>query len=495
MERIMKRKIYSAAVLAIFGGLNAFAQDTYDAARVSSSELNGTARYVGMGGAMGALGGDLSAISSNPAGLGIYRSNDIAVTGGINFLKADGFNNSDKNRLSFDQAGIALTYKFGNYSSLKYINYSFNYKKNQNFFDVFAESDTWNGNFSQTQSIAEFADGVQKKLLGNLAGLAYDNCLIEDASSNKYTGLKGQNYDYVSNQTGSNNEYAFSVAANWNDKYFLGATFGVRDISYTRDVYYAEDVATNDNNVTGYDMYNYYHSKGDGFYMKLGGIIRPFDDSSFRIGATIETPTWYSMTDENAVAIDVYGKNVPRHNDKEYGNIVDYVVITPWKFGLNLGHTIGTNIAIGAEYEFADYSHAKLCDPDGYEDDYSYSVNNETKEFLKGVHSLKLGAEFKLTSEFAIRGGYNYVTSVFDENASRVVYGDDWMSETSFTNNYNLNRYTCGLGYRGKNLYADVAYQFTDMKREFCEFYDSGLAPLQNKLNKHQVSLTVGFRF
>ena len=56
MERIMKRKIYSAAVLAIFGGLNAFAQDTYDAARVSSSELNGTARYVGMGGAMGALG-------------------------------------------------------------------------------------------------------------------------------------------------------------------------------------------------------------------------------------------------------------------------------------------------------------------------------------------------------------------------------------------------------------------------------------------------------
>ena len=53
------------------------AQTIYDGAKLTGKDLNGTARIVGMGGAMGALGGDISTMGTNPAGIGLYRSSDL----------------------------------------------------------------------------------------------------------------------------------------------------------------------------------------------------------------------------------------------------------------------------------------------------------------------------------------------------------------------------------------------------------------------------------
>lgn len=58
----------------------AFAQSAIDAYRFSQPDLRGTARFMGMGGAFGALGGDLSTLSQNPAGIGVYRSNELGFT-------------------------------------------------------------------------------------------------------------------------------------------------------------------------------------------------------------------------------------------------------------------------------------------------------------------------------------------------------------------------------------------------------------------------------
>lgn len=73
-------RILAICILLIgVGFLNA--QTTiYDANRWMGSDLNGTARFVGMGGAMGALGGDITTMGTNPAGIGIYRSNDFMVS-------------------------------------------------------------------------------------------------------------------------------------------------------------------------------------------------------------------------------------------------------------------------------------------------------------------------------------------------------------------------------------------------------------------------------
>ena len=131
------------SVFGLMGAMTAFAQNAYDAERIISTELNGTARFVGMGGAMGALGGDLSVMGTNPAGIGIYRSNDFALSFGFNNTETkSAFGNSlmkeDRNRASFDQAGFVYSNKVGNRTTLRYVNFGFNYQKSKNFNRLFS---------------------------------------------------------------------------------------------------------------------------------------------------------------------------------------------------------------------------------------------------------------------------------------------------------------------------------------------------------------------
>ena len=135
------KMMIGACALAI--SLGASAQTQYDAARLMGGELNGTARFVGMGGAMGALGGDISVIGTNPAGIGIYRSNDFAVSFGFNNTAAESnFSGTkmkdNRTRASFDQVGFVYSTKIGNNTSLRYINFGFNYHKSKNFNKVSA---------------------------------------------------------------------------------------------------------------------------------------------------------------------------------------------------------------------------------------------------------------------------------------------------------------------------------------------------------------------
>lgn len=135
-------------VSALLTGMAVSAQNQYDAERLMGSELNGTARFVGMGGAMGALGGDISVMSTNPAGIGIFRSNDVSTTFGFNNTSANSsFNGTsmkeDRTRASFDQIGFVYSNKIGNNTSLRYVNFGFNYHKSKNFNRVFSAGGNW----------------------------------------------------------------------------------------------------------------------------------------------------------------------------------------------------------------------------------------------------------------------------------------------------------------------------------------------------------------
>ena len=100
----LKYIFITAALLNMFC---ASAQDIYTMESVTSEDLNGTARFIGMGGAMSALGADISTMGTNPAGIGLYRSADVATSLSLNAL-AEGqkFDEHGKTRMSYDQAGI-----------------------------------------------------------------------------------------------------------------------------------------------------------------------------------------------------------------------------------------------------------------------------------------------------------------------------------------------------------------------------------------------------
>lgn len=472
-----------------------YAQDYYDAQNFATSDLNGTARFVAMGGALGALGGDINVMSTNPAGTGVYRSSDAALSASGVFA-GDGARGHDGSRLSFDQGGAVITFDMENPldKGLQFVNFGLNYQKKRNFlFNQHTNINNLDNYYSQTFQIADLCNySYENSYWGTIADMSatqdgVHGTILDESGEYGYNGFPGSFAKFEKATYGSNSQADVNVSFNLNDQFFFGASVGVYDIDYSRESFYQETGV--DGNV--YDFSNWYKTEGDGFDVKLGFIFRPIEDSPFRIGAYVHTPIWYRMTDTNGAILRLNNQYVSSATNSEY----DYRYRTPWKFGVNIGHTIGQNFAIGAEYEFQDLGSTHYSEIDGIYTDYFRNQNELIKEIFRGQHTLKVGAEYKPTQAFSIRVGYNFVSSPFKKNAYRIIGYDSAYTETDYTNWGNINRFTAGLGYRYKSGYLDLAYQYQAQKGDFYAFDNVGLPPVQVKANRSQLLATLGFRF
>lgn len=537
----MKRNKLMMAIGALIASIGVCAQTEYDITPIMETELNGTARFVGMGGAMGALGGDITTIGTNPAGIGIYRSNDIAVSVSYNDIQSKGtFNGTttkdSRSRLSFDQIGFVYSNKIGNNTSLRYINFGFNYRKQNNFNKRFAMQGNMIGGTSQTGYIAYQTaqggatfDSFSNMVFDQNDVEAYDNRhfgwlsvmggrtglvdAVQDNETNE-TWFYGWNGDYASCRSetkGGVNVYDFNVSFNIEDRFYFGLTVGAYDVDYSRYSIYGEDLyRTSDAGdlEASYSYEHWYKTDGSGVDVKLGFIVRPFEYSPLRLGFAVHTPTWYSLTESYSARLrteyDVLDENnqINRYNaetDTYYGwggDVVnDYELTTPWKFNVSAGYTIGTAVALGAEYEYADYSTAKLKNGDGYEDDYMYTQNHYIKEDLKGVHTLRLGVEAKPIPELSLRAGYNYSSAVYNKDAYKELSPYTTRTDTQYANSRAKNTFSVGFGYKLSNFYADVAYMYSMQKADFYSFDDVSLPATKAKDEKSRVLLTLGVKF
>lgn len=483
------------------------AQDTYDAANFANTDLNGTARYVGMGGALGALGGDLSTMGANPAGIALFRHHEVAGTASMLFTGESGQLGHDKTRGSLDQLGIVFAFDTENpsHTGVQYVNFGVNYHKTRNHLGNFNTNvQNLNGTFSQTYQIANLANqaydndswGMMADLsapLYNEAGeLSKDGIITDWYDDNGnfagYDGVPAQSALYQRHQWGSTTQTDFNLSMNVSNQFFFGATVGIYDVKYSRDAWYQE-VGTDGN---AYDFTNWYDTDGYGFDVKLGAIIRPIPSSPFRIGLTIHTPTWYRLEDQNGSTLYYNDQFVAQDATDPY----EYEYRTPWKFGVSLGTTVGNYFAIGAEYEYSDLgtAHYNVSD-DMNNNDYFRYINSQTKQMLKSQHTFKVGMEVKPADHFAIRAGYNYVSSPFDRSAYRTIAYDSPFTETDFCNWKGINRFTFGIGFGFKGGYFDLAYQYQSQKGDFYAFDDVDLLPTQVENNRSQLLGTLGFRF
>ena len=515
---MIKKGMVAVGSLMLAMAVNA--QNAYDAERVLGNDLNGTARYVGMGGAMSALGGDISVMGTNPAGIGIFRSNDISASFGFNSTSTESvFNGTgmkeDKTRASLDQIGFVYSHKIGNTTSLRYVNFGFNYHKSKNFNRLFGMGGQLDG-LSQSWQLAQ-----EMSSAGVNSASAFDNIL--DAENpyreywNKYPvlgvlgattgvvdffegsvmGWDGYSNNFYSEERGGISQYDFNVAFNIEDRVYIGATLGIYDVNYDRYSSYTEELNNDygeDNG--GYTLDNYYGLEGTGVDLKLGVIVRPMEDSPFRLGLAIHTPTWYELTESfNAtLSSDIlaypkaYSETLSDYLDYNYLSY-DYRMITPWKFNVSAGTTLGGLVALGAEYEYADYGSSKLQDIDGYELGDQWSV----EDYLKSVHTFRVGMEARLAPQFSVRAGYNYTSAAFADDAYSALAS--YRTSTDFNNIQAKNTFTCGLGYRGSVVYADLAYKYDAYKSDFYAFDDIDLSATKVDNNRHQLVFTLGARF
>jgi opacity protein-like surface antigen len=537
------RKILTAGLL--LAGLPLSAQDIYKMETFSGEDLNGTARFVGMGGAMSALGADISTIGTNPAAIGLYRRSDISMTGSLQTQSsAESFANRDKTHASFDQMGFVYAAKLGN-DKFRFVNFGFNYHKRRNFKNYFTGRGTLNG-LSQSLQLLDLSyvgggfldldNDDDRERTTPLTLAAYDTQLLEkttDANGNVtgYTPVSGmaQRYYYQRANWGGIQQYDFNLSMNWNDQVYAGMTIGLYNVNYHSYTNYSETLA-NPADIT--DQADYYTTNeesisGTGIDVKLGVILRPFEDSPFRVGVAIHTPTFYDLTSSQRLYM-----NTPFESTDNQGNVIasysdrainpgdnDYKIRTPWKFNISMATTVGNILALDAEYEYRDFGSTSVRYPDyGYNDRWNEGISgwhnsfrdpdldNEASRYLKSMSTLRLGAELRMSSNAYLRVGYNYETSPFKKdaylnlftNSSSYYYADN----TDYVNLGNIHRLTAGLGLRGTHFYADAAYQYQRQKGDLYTFHVPGdtndanlLQPVGLDLNRHQALLTVGYKF
>lgn len=539
-------KIQYYLLAATLFSLPVAAQETYENANLTSTDLNGTARYEGMGGAMEALGADVSTIGSNPAGIGLFRRSQLSVSGGL-LMQSNGkeYGDGKKTNASFDQIGFVYTTRASRGSNL---NFGFNYTKGKNF-DFLLNASGKLGNGSQNnQSYLKHVLGsenyggfdVRKKddaYIGfaspqanfvswtwNQLDYLYFNTLLPDATTaGKFNNYLADSYTFDKASTGYVGNYDFNISGSIQDQFYLGLTFGLKDVHYDSESRYNERLSNGLGDVSVLDIRRI---TGTGFDITAGIIVRPIASSPFRIGAYVKTPTWYDLTTSNVTRID---RNTNTSGKNDWGkvpNSYDYKLWTPWKFGLSLGHTVGNYLALGLTYEFEDHStlDSRINDGGYYNDYYGTyyetssadkSMNKHTKQALKGVSTLKMGAEYKPTSNLALRLGYNYISPKYNKDAQKdptiVSPGSAYSSSTDFVNWDSTNRFTFGIGYQINKFNVDLAYQYSMQKGTFYPFstmnfsihdtatgnttsYSNQAVGAKVDNNRGQLLLTVGYR-
>ena len=549
MKKLLTIVAFAIAVLPMA------AQETYENAKIISEDLNGTARYVGMGGAMEALGADISTIGTNPAGIGLFRRSNISLSVGlVSQQDVDNVLGANKTNVSFDQAGFVWASRSDRSS---FINVAFNFHKSRNFDFILSAA---NGLDNASLNKLTFAK-ARATAVGHdegVGGLLYEQKSGEPTSVEKdgeyelnyvpdfrypyitcnqldeiysripdfvYGGgslwnyYNAQSFDFNRSHEGYIGEYDINLSGNINDRVYLGFTVGIHDVHYKHYSEYREAYADN-NFITTVDNREI---TGMGYSVKLGAIFRPVEESPFRFGVSVSSPTFYKLTTSNYTYVtdDRLSFDNKGINDSRDRSNYKFKLHTPWKFGASLGHTIGEQVALGLSYEYADYGtiDSRYITDEYYYDYYtdSYSdrsasdrvMNQHSKRTLKGVHTIKVGGEFRPVPEMAVRLGYNYVSPMYDKEGFKDGTLDSdasyVSSATDYTNWEDTHRITCGFGYTFDKFNVSLAYQYSITNGKFSPFmgytdndiadFDNN-APLTKVSNKrHQLLCTLSYSF
>ena len=469
------------------------AQDITDAVRYSSDQLSGTARYRAMSGAFGALGGDLSAVSINPAGSAVFLSSAATITLSYNDRQNDtryfnGVTTSDDSDVYFDQAGAVLVFNTTNENNpWRKFTLGVNYSQNNTFDDSFLAQGS--GNNSIDDYFLQYADGIPLELLETLdnesitdlylflgenegfgaqqAFLGYQGFVINpvssDPSNTSYTssvasGSFNQRYSYVS--TGLNGKFAFNFATKYQDFLHLGINLNAHFLNYDRATRIAESNSNIGSETNEIIFHNNLSTIGNGFSLQLGTIANLTDN--VRIGLTYDTPSWYSISEQTTQRLetfsDVFDERVIV--DPNVVNVYpDYRLKTPGKLTGSLAVLFGDTGLLSFDYSYKDFSNTELrpsSDPE------FVFQNNLISDNLKAASTYKIGGEYRIEN-WSLRGGYRFEESPYE---NELTLGD-------------LDGYSAGVGYDFGSIKADLSYDHAS-RTDNPQLYQTGLTNTTN---------------
>jgi hypothetical protein len=493
----MKSKIY-ITIISIFCTSLVNAQNLSDIARWSYQDPAGTARTLGVGSAMGAMGGDYSVIHINPAGVADYRISEFTVTPSLKFNKAKGYFKSDisastetkKTSMGIDNIAFVLANNpASNWTSSNFaMGFSRQLDQSRNF--------TISGKIpgSITTYFAEKANGIAPEDLDDfIAYPAYYTGAIFDADKDNFyeTDFASPN-QVVSrsqsvNQKGYINELTMGWAGEYENKLNVGLSLGVPFYNYEEIKSYSEldpmDEVSLFEKLTYDEILN---TTGVGINLKGGFVYKILN--RVRIGGAFHSPTWARFSDNYNSALN-YTYNDGNSNSFDYTSqdgTFEYKITTPWKFIGSLGTTFKAGDLVGfidGDVEFVDYTNASyngtaFSDSPG-EQEYTNEVNIDIQKKFGAAANFRIGSELGYKN-LRIRAGFGLERTPF--------VADDF---------YN-NKYSFGLGYREDTFFFDLGFRFTKASEGYNPYIvsDAGLDPLAIiESNKIRAAATFGFKF
>ena len=466
------------------------AQDITDALRYSMDEIQGTARFRAMGGAFGALGGDMSSVSINPAGSAIFNHGHASISLGVFHTNNDVSYFNDTNTASdanidLNQLGAAFVFKNMNESSgWKKFSLSFAYDRSANLDNEWVANGV-NSDNTIGSYFVQYANGLPLEDISALDGesitqayseigsifgyqnqqafLGYTGYIIDpdgdDTSDNYMSNITGGDYSqrYVYTSRGYNGKMAFNFATSYNDKLYLGLNLNSHLINFERNTYLSERNSNSASNISAVDFENNLLTTGSGFSFQLGGIAKITNE--LRVGLSYASPTWYRISDETsqylATTREDNGSNLNQIVNPNVVNIYEeYKLKTPGKLTGSLAYVFGLNGLLSFDYAVKDYSKTEFKPST---DAIFSSLNTTISNDLDTAVSYRLGGEYRL-NRLSFRGGYRFEESPYKNDN---FYG-------------NLNGYSLGLGYNFGNLSLDFA--FSQSQRDYnYQLYTVGL--------------------
>ena len=434
----------------------------------SSDDHYGTARFTGMGGAFGALGGDISAVDINPAGLAIFNHSDFTTSVSYRDTKINTsfYGNTLKNSddyFRFSQIGGVLGVNNIGNSGFKKFSFGFNYSIIKDFNNNYLV----NGN----SGIPNYVDDPF---------LNFDD---DDSNNVYYTNVDNQ---YFTNYTsGLNDKFSMSFATQYEEFLYLGMSFNFQHLNFYQNTYYEE--YNNDGNGNTLDAFltEELSTYGYGFNFGIGAIVKPIQN--LRLGLSYLSPIWYSLSESSiqytdpdsgemyAGDLEIYLSN-NRDSYSEYGerNYFDYDLKTPGKFTGSLAYIFGKMGLVSFDYIYQDYTNINLSPSSLF-----IPENEDIRNDLKNTSSFRLGTEWRIRN-FSLRGGY----SIRDSPYKNAPSSED------------ITGYSFGLGIQFNSFFKlDFAYDNSSYVTTYRIVNNPDVDPAKLNFNNNRFTSTLVFNF
>ena len=450
-----------------------------DVQRFSERQVTGTARYVGMGGAMNAIGGDPSAVLDNPAGLGLYRRSEIMLTIDETMDHTTQLVGDAESyvRYRFALPQVSAIWAWGNPNKQRgfiYNNFMFSANRLANFNRNIVVKGQGMGMIPTICNITNDMGGVPEESLqdkpwndneiGWLSILGYEAYLINPIENNQWEPAVELTDGSLSiSESGSHDQYTLSWAGNISNQWYVGLNLNIPTLSYTKNVSLLET-----DRINSAELKSMYHLSGVGVNGSIGLIYRPIQ--ALRIGAAFQTPTvmslsvqtegdMYSMIDGNKYEVLTPASGVMSEN-----------MTSPLRTSIGIAGQLGNKGLLSLQY---DYAHAAQ---------------------MEDVHTLRIGAEAQAYRGLFLNAGYVYESSFTKEDLVWLLGYNDVRTDMDYRHTSSSQYASVGIGYRGAQLVAQLAYQY---RWQTIHQYASEwqLHPFDVNTQTHRIVVTLAWRF